>query len=94
MLATISTEIVEAECTDDVKKVAYCKTFDSQFEKRVAGEAQEYLKGCETWFDGCNSCSVDTAGKLTGCTKKFCEVNEKAYCSKKVGAVVAALDSK
>ncbi len=36
-------------------------------------------KNCQTWFDGCNNCTVEN-GKLLGCTKKACFVREPSQC--------------
>lgn len=41
---------------------------------------------CETWFDGCNECSV-LAGIVDVCTLRYCEKNKKARCIKKVPPV-------
>ena len=51
------------------------------------------MKGCETWFDGCNECKIDANGKETQCTKKLCDRNEKAECLKKVGELAPTLDA-
>jgi hypothetical protein len=35
--------------------------------------------GCDTWYDGCNTCGC-TNGQLGACTKRFCFQNEEPYC--------------
>lgn len=80
-----------ASCTDENKKKAYCKEYIASKATTFKGktdQTQEYLKGCETWFDGCNKCGVTTDGILTGCTKMYCEKNERAYCAKKTGVAI------
>jgi hypothetical protein len=34
---------------------------------------------CVTWYDGCNSCSVNR-GELQGCTMMYCFTENKPYC--------------
>ena len=92
---TCTTDV--ADCKADTKKKPYCKKMDTAFSNRVGGkkgEAQDYLKGCATWFDGCNKCKVTTDGKLGECTKEFCDKNDKAYCAEKTGAVAKVKDTK
>ena len=92
---TCTTEV--SDCNDDSKKKPYCKTMTDTFKSKVGGktgEAQDFLSGCATWFDGCNKCKVNSDGKLEGCTKMLCDVKEKAYCAEKVGFVAPVKDEK
>jgi hypothetical protein len=36
--------------------------------------------GCNSWFDGCNSCLVTTAGDITDCTYMDCAWQDTPYC--------------
>ena len=36
--------------------------------------------GCNSWFDGCNSCLVTNAGEITGCTYMDCAWQDTPYC--------------
>ncbi|MCB9638263.1 MAG: hypothetical protein H6727_05050 [Myxococcales bacterium] len=35
--------------------------------------------GCESWYDGCNSCGCGK-GRILGCTERYCFVKSKTYC--------------
>lgn len=48
------------------------------------------LRSCESFFDGCNTCSVQD-GKISGCTKMACVTQEKPYCIK--NTVVSVTES-
>ena len=91
---TCTTEV--ADCNSETRTKPYCKKMTTAFESAVSGvqgEAQDYLKDCAIWFDGCNKCKVNVDGKLE-CTKMLCDVQEKAYCVEKVGYVAPAKDEK
>ncbi len=36
--------------------------------------------GCETWFDGCNTCVVQDESALLGCTKRMCQELSTPRC--------------
>ena len=38
------------------------------------------VSGCETWFDGCNTCEVFSDLSMS-CTDKVCKVLQKPYCA-------------
>lgn len=35
---------------------------------------------CQTWFDGCNDCMLDTTGAKLGCTKRVCDERSAPKC--------------
>mmetsp|Transcript_10446 Transcript_10446/g.31189 ORF Transcript_10446/g.31189 Transcript_10446/m.31189 type:complete len:394 (-) Transcript_10446:56-1237(-) len=41
----------------------------------------EVPAGCESWFDGCNTCTVNAEKGILGCTKVFCASPGRAYCA-------------
>ncbi|MFZ2151103.1 MAG: DUF333 domain-containing protein [Candidatus Absconditicoccaceae bacterium] len=45
------------------------------------GTPKPDLSNCETYFDGCNNCSV-VDGKLLACTEMYCEIPTQAKCIK------------
>merc|ERR1719409_504425 len=53
-----------------------CKSF---LERNSKPKPVEIPKDCTSWFDGCNVCTANK-GKKTGCSKKFCNRDEKAFC--------------
>lgn len=42
--------------------------------------SQSIPQNCATWFDGCNTCSVDTSGNLGACTMMMCFTNGTPEC--------------
>ena len=46
-------------------------------------EKKDEMMQCESYFDWCNTCTVNEDGTLWACTKMFCEENEKPHCIKK-----------
>lgn len=40
----------------------------------------EIPKGCTSWYDGCNTCSVRN-GKLEACTLMYCETPGTPKCT-------------
>jgi hypothetical protein len=36
--------------------------------------------GCTVWYDGCNTCHIDIAQGLQGCTRMFCDAPGPAGC--------------
>merc|ERR1711939_768124 len=53
-----------------------CKSF---LQKNSKSKPVEIPKDCTSWFDGCNVCTANK-GKKTGCSKKICNRDEKAFC--------------
>lgn len=47
----------------------------------VADGASDELENCDTWYDGCNTCSVED-GHITVCTMAMCFTQGDAYCMK------------
>lgn len=45
----------------------------------------EDMGGCQTWFDGCNECTVSSDGGLPSCTKKYCSEYAEPKCNDVVG---------
>lgn len=45
----------------------------------VQNTNQSISESCISWFDGCNNCFVNE-GKITACTKKYCQVMETPKC--------------
>lgn len=43
--------------------------------------------GCETWFDGCNTCVVQDESALLGCTKRMCQELSTPRCLHYASAV-------
>ena len=35
---------------------------------------------CASWYDGCNTCMVNTDGSLGGCTRMMCFTENKPIC--------------
>ena len=56
-----------------------CKPFCPNNERR-----DEYgnciTNGCQTWFDGCNSCQIGINGVYIACSRVFCETPQNAEC--------------
>ena len=56
-----------------------CKPFCPNNERR-----DEYgnciTNGCQTWFDGCNSCQIGKNGIYIACSRIFCEIPQNAEC--------------
>ena len=56
-----------------------CKPFCSNNERR-----DEYgnciTNGCQTWFDGCNSCQIGKNGVYIACSRMFCDKPQTAEC--------------
>lgn len=56
-----------------------CKLFCPNNERR-----DEYgnciTNGCQTWFDGCNSCQIGKNGIYIACSRMFCEIPQNAEC--------------
>ena len=56
-----------------------CKPFCPNNERR-----DEYgnciTNGCQTWFDGCNSCQIGKNGVYIACSRMFCEKPQTAEC--------------
>jgi hypothetical protein len=42
--------------------------------------SQSIPQNCATWFDGCNTCQVDTSGRLGACTMMMCFTNGTPEC--------------
>lgn len=40
----------------------------------------EDLTMCVSYYDGCNTCTVNEDGTLGACTERYCEEPEEAYC--------------
>ena len=61
------------EVSDDMSKDAEVMTDEN---------GNTVTPGCETWFDGCNTCQVGEPGMPMACTRKYCapEMMQSAKC--------------
>ena len=56
-----------------------CKPFCPNNERRDA-YGNCITNGCQTWFDGCNSCQIGKNGIYIACSRMFCKIPQNAEC--------------
>jgi hypothetical protein len=62
------------QCALDANKLA-----KFLYEGECTQETTVDLSTCSSYFDGCNTCSIQD-GKIAGCTKKYCQTPEAPKC--------------
>ena len=70
--------ITEKSYSRDEKEGIYTN-FSAKDCKPTADDMTEIPQDCTSWFDGCNTCSVNN-GKLEACTLMYCENPRGAKC--------------
>lgn len=76
--AMLTTESGEKELSCVIMDPASDEEMGAAFDEN----GNEITSGCQTWYDGCNTCQVGEPGMPMACTRRFCDASimEEAKC--------------